>query len=58
MKINQELIELQKRAGLNNRDLAWLTGVNETTVRLWRKGDSAVSKSAVSVIRHFINFKE
>jgi DNA-binding transcriptional regulator YiaG len=57
MRINKEFIELQRRAGLSNRNLSIIANVSEHTVQAWRKGESAVPKLATEMINRFIGFK-
>ncbi len=57
MKINQEFIELQKKTGLNNRDLSMIANVSEHTVQGWRKGINPVSKVVIDMLNRFIGLK-
>tara|TARA_R110002020_G_C16257003_1_gene770204 strand:+ start:1457 stop:1627 length:171 start_codon:yes stop_codon:yes gene_type:complete len=49
--------ELQGLAGLSNKETAELLGVSLRTVQRWVKGDTAAHKSALLLIKVYINKK-
>jgi hypothetical protein len=54
--INQDFLALQKRAGLNNRELSALLACDIDTVGMYRKGDSKVPFTAIKLIKQYIAF--
>jgi len=50
-------LELQKQAGLNNIDTASYLGVSLRTIQRWVKGDTTAHKSAISLLKFYIDEK-